>query len=263
VVVNLLDNAIKFTPAGQRIQLSVRESEGAASVVVADSGIGIAAEELPRVFELFMQGPQDMSRTRGGMGVGLAIVKRLVELHGGLVTAASAGPGHGSTFTVTLPSVPAPATGTRAVRDEPPALRRRLDVLVVEDNADARDTLIALLELKGHRAIGVADGRTALESIARVKPDLAFVDIGLPDVDGYAIARHVRALPGMTSVVLVALTGYGQPADEAQAFSAGFDLHVIKPISADHLDRVVGRFDARTERNTESHGRTRQQIPGA
>jgi len=244
VVVNLLGNAIKFTPAGKRILLSVREADGVARMAVTDAGIGIARDELARVFDLFVQGPQDMSRARGGMGVGLAIVKRLVELHGGRVAAASAGPGKGSTFTVTLPSTPAPATVVPRERTEP-AVSHRLDVLVVEDNADARDTLISLLELKGHRVRGAADGRAALDAIARKKPDVAFVDIGLPDVDGYAIAREVRARPGMESVVLVALTGYGQPDDQAEALSAGFDLHVTKPIAADHLDRVLSEFEAR------------------
>ena len=244
VVVNLLDNAIKFTPAGQRILLSVREGHGVATLAVTDSGIGIPADQLPRVFELFMQGPQGMSRARGGIGVGLAIVKRLVELHGGQISAASAGPGNGSTFTVTLASIPVQAATAQAAPDEP-SPPQPLDVLVVEDNADARDTLIALLELKGHRVTGTENGHAALESIARARPDLAFVDIGLPDLDGYSIARHVRSLPGASSIVLVALTGYGQPEDEVQAFSAGFDLHVTKPISAEHLDRVIGEFGAR------------------
>jgi signal transduction histidine kinase/CheY-like chemotaxis protein len=244
VIVNLLDNAIKFTPAGKRILLSVREGDGVATLAVTDAGIGIPAGELTRVFELFIQGPQDMGRTRGGMGVGLAIVKRLVELHGGQVKAASAGPGAGSAFTVTLASVPPPAATQPPTRDEPTS-HRSLDVLVVEDNADARDTLIALLELKGHNVKGAATGRAALESFAQARPDLAFVDIGLPDLDGYAVARHVRGVPGMTSVVLVALTGYGQPQDEAQALSAGFDLHVTKPIAVDHLDRLLSECRGR------------------
>ena len=244
VVVNLLGNAIKFTPAGKRILISVRDAAGMATIAVADAGIGIPKDELAHVFDLFVQGPQDMSRARGGMGVGLAIVKRLVELHGGQVTAASAGPGKGSTFTVTIPSTPAAATVTPLERAQSVAYQG-LDVLVVEDNTDTRETLIALLELKGHRVRGAADGRSALDSIARDKPDLAFVDIGLPDVDGYTIARQVRTLPGMASVVLVALTGYGQPDDQAQAISAGFDLHVTKPITADHLDRVLSAFEAR------------------
>jgi signal transduction histidine kinase/ActR/RegA family two-component response regulator len=224
--------------------LSVREGNGVATLTVTDAGIGIPAADLTRVFELFTQGPQDMSRARGGMGVGLAIVKRLVELHGGEVSAASAGPGRGSTFTVTLASVPAPAAVARTQTGRAIVLRP-LDVLVVEDNADARETLVALLELKGHSVRGAANGHAALESFAKATPDVAFVDIGLPDVDGYAIARHVRATPGSASVVLVALTGYGQPRDEAQALSAGFDLHVTKPIGADHLDRVLSGFQAR------------------
>jgi signal transduction histidine kinase/ActR/RegA family two-component response regulator len=245
VVVNLLGNAIKFTPAGKRILISVREADGEASIAVADAGIGIPPDELARVFDLFVQGPQDMSRPRGGMGVGLAIVKRLVELHGGHVTAASAGPGKGSTFTVTLPATEAPAAVTPPKRAEP-AASNRLDLLVVEDNTDTRDSLVALLELKGHRVRSAADGRSALASFARAKPDLAFVDIGLPDVDGYAIARRVRAVPDMASVMLVALTGYGQPDDQSAAISAGFDLHLTKPVTADHLDRVLGQFQQRS-----------------
>jgi CheY-like chemotaxis protein len=253
VVVNLLDNAIKFTPAGRRILVSVKENHGVATLAISDAGIGIPAGELTRVFDLFIQGPQDMSRVRGGMGVGLAIVKRLVELHGGQVTAASAGPGTGSTFTVTLASISEPGA-TPSPRPEPPILSRPLDVLVVEDNADTRESLLALLELKGHRVKGAADGHAALESIAQSRPDLAFVDIGLPDLDGYAIARHVRTLPGTTSIVLVALTGYGQPEDEARAFSAGFDLHVTKPIAVDHLDRVLGEFQSRAGREAGGPG---------
>ena len=262
VVVNLLDNAIKFTPAGKHILLSVRESHGVASIAVTDSGIGIPADELPHVFDLFMQGPQGMTRTRGGMGVGLAIVKRLVDLHGGRVSAASAGAGMGSTFTVTFASVPVPVPMPRAAREEATAARG-LDVLVVEDNNDARDSLTALLELMGHRVTGAPDGRAALESFARATPDVAFVDIGLPDLDGYTVARRVRALPGASSVVLVALTGYGQPDDRAQAMSAGFDLHLTKPIAAEHLNRVLGEFGASPKRGNGTPHSPQQQTPGA
>jgi anti-sigma regulatory factor (Ser/Thr protein kinase) len=247
VVVNLLDNAIKFTPAGKRILLSVREGDGVATLAVADAGIGIPANDLTRVFELFIQGPQDMSRTRGGMGVGLAIVKRLVELHGGQVTAASAGPGAGSAFTVTLASVLPPAATPPPERGEPTS-HRSLDVLVVEDNADARDFAHCAARAQGSQREGRRHrpGRARVvragEAGRRVRRHRASRSRWLCDRSPCAGA------PGMTSVVLVALTGYGQPHDEAQAFSAGFDLHVTKPIAVDHLDRLLSECRGRPVR---------------
>jgi CheY-like chemotaxis protein len=226
--------------AGKRIVLSVRDGGRRGEHCGADAGIGIPSDELPRVFDLFVQGPQDMSRARGGMGVGLAIVKRLVELHGGHVTAASAGPGNGSTFTVTLasmrrsgPVTPLERGGAARVASPRRAGRRR-------------QCRCARHAHRAARAQGPSrQGRRGWPLGARFdraeKPDVAFVDIGLPDVDGYAIAREVRTLPGMESVVLVALTGYGQPDDQAQAFSAGFDLH------CDEADRR-GSSGSRAER---------------
>jgi PAS domain S-box-containing protein len=243
IIANLVDNAVKYTPSRGRIRVSVRPVEGHAILRVEDDGIGMSPELLDRVFDLFVQGDRTLERASGGLGIGLMLVRRLVELHGGTVEAASEGPGQGSTFTVRLPSRLAPVAPSRHEAALPESrVRRRL--LVVEDDRDVRESLRTMLELTGHEVHAAEDGPSGLAAIRRLAPDIALVDIGLPGLDGYEVARRVRAEPGGAKPVLVALTGYGSAEDRERAHEAGFDLHLVKPITSDQLARILG--DAQT-----------------
>ena len=225
VVVNLLANAIKYTPAGGRIELSAARDGDQIVVRVRDSGVGIAPEMIDRVFELFSQVENTLDRAKGGMGIGLTLVRSLVELHGGSIEAASAGLGKGSVFTVHLPRASfATATGR--------------DVLIVENNADSRDKLQRLLESFGHRVDAVADGATAVRHARERRPGIIVVDIGLPDLNGYGVAQQVRESLG-SSVYLVALTGCGQPEERQRVLEAGFDVHMTKPVDVAALQHLI------------------------
>jgi CheY-like chemotaxis protein/two-component sensor histidine kinase len=233
VVGNLLHNAAKFTPAGGAVCVTLSALGGQAELAVRDTGIGIDAQDLPRLFEPFAQGDQGLARSAGGLGLGLALVKGLVELHGGRVRAASDGPGRGAEIAVVLPLAEAePAALPAAPREAAPAGR---DVLVIEDNEDAASTLADLLELNGHRVRIARDGRTGLALAQERIPDVIFCDIGLPDMDGYEVARALRAVDALRSVRLVALTGYAQPDDRRRAAAAGFDAHLAKPPPAEEI----------------------------
>jgi PAS domain S-box-containing protein len=236
VVGNLLHNARKYTAEGGSVRVSVAAGRGTAEVEVEDDGIGIAPEHLPSIFELFVQANPTLARSEGGLGVGLTLVRGVVELHGGRVTAASAGPGRGSRFTVALP------TTSAEVRPALPAPRAQggpsRRILVVEDNADGREALATLLRLEGHEVDEAATGREALASAARKPPELVLLDIGLPDLDGYEVAASLRASLG-DRVRLVALTGYGQPGDRDRVRGAGFDAHLLKPVGLDAISRTV------------------------
>jgi CheY-like chemotaxis protein len=195
------------------------------------------------VFDFFVQEPQALDRARGGLGLGLGVVKHLVELHGGAVSAHSAGTGQGSEFTVRFKAVAPPLGGTVTAGDagaNHAGPRRR--VLVVEDNADARDMLRTLLELKGHVVEDVADGPAALARLQSFHPDVALIDVGLPGIDGYTLARMARELPGGREIRLVAVTGYGQVQDRQRALAAGFDRHVTKPVDPVALERLVSEL---------------------
>jgi CheY-like chemotaxis protein len=240
VITNLLDNAVKHTPAGGRIDVALRADGPWAVLRIEDSGIGIPADRLTRIFEPFYQGEPSLDRTPGGLGLGLAVVRRLVAEHGGMVTAASEGHGHGSTFTVRLPRVtplppPAIASAARATT----ASSRR--VVVVEDNTDSREMLDRLLRMEGHEVHSAEDGASALEVVARVVPDVVLIDIGLPGLDGYEVARRLRDTPAGRSMLLVAMTGYGQPRDRLRALEAGFDDHLVKPIELGRLRALIAR----------------------
>jgi PAS domain S-box-containing protein len=240
IVNNLLDNALKYTPAGGRVVVRTAAEGGHAIVSVQDTGRGIEPELLPRVFDLFVQEPQSLDRPRGGLGLGLAVVKQLVELHGGTVSAASAGAGRGSEFTVRLPAaVPEPpaAAAPDLRRAEARAGTRR--VLVIEDNDDSREMLQMLLESAGHVVETSADGPSGLARLQAFKPDVALIDVGLPGLDGYAVARMARTRPDTSAIRLVALTGYGQAEDRARALAAGFDHHVTKPVDPFALEELV------------------------
>ncbi len=238
IVANLLDNALKFTPAGQPITVSVRPEGDAAVLEVADEGQGISPDMIGRVFELFTQGPLEPDRGKGGLGLGLALVKRLAELHGGSVFSASEGPGRGAVFTVRLPAV----DGVQAVVAGASKLGRSAGsrrILVIEDNDDARQMLRALLALGGHEVREAPDGMSGIAAAMEARPDAVLIDIGLPDIDGYEVARRLRASAADGRIGLIAVTGYGQPEDEARALEAGFDAHLTKPVEARRLEEVI------------------------
>jgi signal transduction histidine kinase len=237
VVVNLVDNAVKYTPAGGRITVTLDREGGHAVLRVRDTGIGISAEERAGIFRPFAQSRRSSERSAGGLGIGLALSRGLVVAHGGTLTVSSEGPGRGSEFIVRLPVRRAPGAGARQSEPVAPS-RRQESVLIVEDHADSRNMLAEVLELEGHRVTAVSDGRAALEHAAASRPDVAIIDIGLPGMDGYELARQLRGAHGST-VFLVAITGYGQPADVANAYTAGFDAHVTKPFDTTKLATLL------------------------
>jgi CheY-like chemotaxis protein len=259
VVANLLNNAAKYTEDGGSIDLSLAVPSGGHAVVsVRDDGIGIDGDLLPNVFEMFEQGKQSLDRSQGGLGVGLTLVQRLVELHEGQVEAGSGGIGRGSEFRVTLPCLAeagdAPVAQAQPELAAVPACCR---VLVVDDNRDAADATSVLLELSGHEVKTVGDGPEALASAPIYAPDVVLLDIGLPGMDGYEVAVRLRAMPEMRSACLIALTGYGQPADRARAREAGFDHHLTKPADPDELLQLVQTWltTSRPEAGTAVAGR--------
>ena len=249
VVSNLLSNAAKYTPHGGRIVLAARIEGETLAISVQDNGIGIGAESLGAVFDMFTQVERSLTRSNGGLGIGLSLVRRLVELHGGSVLAASDGVGRGSTFTVRLPLVGAtPAAPDAAHVDAVPARKqsgRRLRVLVADDNADAAHTLAALLEIAGHQTRVVHDGVAALAVASQFDPQLVFLDIGMPRLDGYETARRLRASPELESAMLVALTGWGAEEDRARSRAAGFDRHLLKPALPADVEAVLAEALAR------------------
>jgi PAS domain S-box-containing protein len=244
VLTNLLNNAAKYTESGGRIWLTA-ESEGDHVVFrVRDSGIGIDPPTIPRLFQLFEQGERRMERSAGGVGVGLALVKRLVEMHGGSVHAFSAGLGRGSEFTVRLPRVEiAPrATGPHATLASRPAGKCSLRVLVVDDNVDAADGLKMLMELNGEQVRAAYDGESALTIARDFRPEVALLDVGMPRMDGYEIARRLKTAPETRETVLVAVTGWGQPEDRKRSREAGFDHHLVKPVEPSALEKLLDSF---------------------
>jgi PAS domain S-box-containing protein len=238
LVGNLVQNALKFTEPGGHVAVALSAEAGAAVVRVRDDGIGISPALLPRVFEPFVQGSQDLARSDGGLGLGLALVKRLAQLHGGTVRAESAGPGHGAAFTVTLPRSGPPAAPSGEHRPAPIAgpMRR---VLVVDDNRDAAASLAELVEVLGHRAEIALDGPAALSRARADPPDVVLCDVGLPGMSGYEVARRLRADPALDGTRLVAVTGYAQPDDLRRAEEAGFDRHLAKPLDPEALERLL------------------------
>jgi PAS domain S-box-containing protein len=238
VLTNLLHNAAKYTPPGGRVALAAERDGPAAVVRVSDNGIGIAATDLARIFEPFAQAGRVPGRLPDGLGVGLTLVKSLVELHGGSVVAASDGPGKGSTFTVRLPLAAPPAD--RSAEAPPPTPRPRARrVLVVDDMRDSGDSLGTLLRLYGMEVCVAHDGRSALDAAREFRPDVVLLDVGLPGMDGLEVARQLRADPHTRSAALVAVTGFGQDEDRRKTREAGFDLHLVKPVEPDELRRVL------------------------
>lgn len=236
VITNMLDNAIKFTPPGGSVDVDVMREGQEAVLRVSDTGIGIDPAMLPRVFEPFVQAEQPIDRSVGGLGIGLTLSRRLVEAHGGTITAASEGRGRGAQFTVRLPIETA---GTP--RPAPPAESpdRSRTIVVIEDNDDARESLRLLLESFGHRVLDAADGPRGLELALHHRPEVVLIDLGLPGLDGYEIARTLRAGPGGRTTLLIAVTGYGQAEDRRRSRDAGFDAHLVKPVSYSVLSSLI------------------------
>ena len=247
-VANLLNNAAKYTPAGGRIWLHVRRDGDEAVITVQDTGVGIPAEQLERVFQLFAQVGRTIDRSQGGLGIGLSLVRSLVELHGGSVTAQSAGAGQGSTFTIRVPcvspgEVPTVApTATRA----PESARDGLRVLLADDNVDAAETMSAVLQMSGHEVCTVYSGHQALEAAPGFAPDVMLLDIGMPGMSGYQLAHRLRADPRYASTVLVALTGWGSESDKTLARDAGFDHHLTKPVDLHALEPLLRKVAVTT-----------------
>ena len=246
VFANLLNNAAKYTPQGGRINLSVRRAPGSVTVAVRDTGIGIAPDMLSHIFDLFTQAERTPDRSQGGLGLGLALVKSLVQLHGGSVEAHSAGLGQGSTFSVTLHLADArpdvPAAPASAAAPTPQAGRAR--ILIVDDNHDAANSLTEVLRAFGHAVTAATSSREALEMAGADWPQVFILDIGLPDIDGYALVRRLRALQGARPALYLALTGYGQAHDRVLSRSAGFDHHFVKPVDLRALVAVIDGIGA-------------------
>ena len=241
VLANLLNNASKYTPEGGRVDLVVGANQGEATILVRDNGQGIDAQLLPHVFELFVQGERSLDRSQGGLGVGLTLVKRLVEMHNGRVEATSGGVGKGSTFKVTLPCIAEQHAVVHAPL--PPAVTevygRR--VLVVDDNLDAAESTAAFLRLEGHEVKTVADGHSALNSLKVFDPHVIVLDIGLPGLDGFEVARRLRARGDTSHALLIAVTGYGQREDRQRASEAGFDYYFVKPTDPREIHGAIER----------------------
>lgn len=243
VVSNLLTNSAKYTPRGGRIEVLARVDGEDAVLRVIDNGMGIASDMLPRVFDLFTQLERTLDRAQGGLGIGLSLVKKLVELHGGSVRATSPGPGLGSTFTVRIPLArplarPAAAPAARSEGAASPAHRR---VLVVDDNVDAAEMLAMILDLAGHQTMTAHTGPDALSAARDFHPEVVLLDLGLPGMDGYEVSRRLRADPALRGAVLVALTGWGSQDDKRKSKEAGFDFHLTKPVKARELADVLVR----------------------
>jgi len=238
VIANLVGNAIKFTPPAGQVRVRTFAEGRDAVLTGEDSGAGIAPDVLPRVFDLFQQGVQGRDRARGGLGVGLTIVRRIVEMHGGAVEARSEGEGRGSVFTVRLPSTAQPAIPAPQTAAARRAVAQR--ILLIEDNADARESLRMVLENVGHDLLEAADGESGVERAISLRPRLALVDIGLPGIDGCEVAKRIRSVD--PSIRLVALTGYGRDEDLAASRAAGFDAHLVKPVSVEQLGALIERL---------------------
>jgi PAS domain S-box-containing protein len=242
---NLLTNAAKYTDEHGNIWLGVALRSEEIDITVKDDGIGLEERAIPRVFEMFSQVKSAIDRSEGGLGIGLALVRGMIQLHGGSVDASSPGPGHGSLFTIRLPGSllvrqAAEANASTTEKPEQPGARR--SVLVVDDNRDAADTLAILLDMDGYDTSVAHSGKDALEHVHRQRPDAVILDIGMPDLNGYEVARRIRAEPEGRGVFLLAITGWGHPDDVARAKAAGFDEHLTKPVDADNVVRLLGKY---------------------
>jgi CheY-like chemotaxis protein len=244
VLANLLNNAAKYTDHGGRIWLSARQEGGELVLRVKDTGVGIAADMLARIFEPFVQSDRVLYHSQGGLGIGLTLVRSLIEMHGGSITAHSEGPGKGSEFVIRLPAlspkqpIPGPTAGESS---EPVGSAPQRRILVVDDNVDAAESLALLLQMEGHDVRVTHDGAAALAAVEADPPDLVFLDIGMPVMNGYDVAQRLRQRPGLEKLVLVAMTGWGQEEDRRRSQEAGFDHHLVKPAEPEALRRLLAR----------------------
>jgi signal transduction histidine kinase/ActR/RegA family two-component response regulator len=239
VLTNIVANAIKYTPPGGRIRVALRADGCDAVLSVEDTGFGISPRLLPFIFDMYMQADRTLHRAQGGLGIGLTLVRRLVELHGGTIAVKSEGEGHGSTFTVRLSQISQERKGV-AVAIQPERRRARPKrVLLIEDSEDAREMLRVMLELAGHVVYDAADGIRGLELLNVVRPDAAIIDIGLPGIDGYQVAKRIREESHGRDMLLLALTGYDSPGDAKLSSDHGFDHHLVKPVDPDQLARLL------------------------
>jgi signal transduction histidine kinase/CheY-like chemotaxis protein len=239
VIGNVLNNAAKYTPAGGRIAIQVDSDDAQVHIAISDNGIGIPPEAADSVFDMFSQVGASIDRAQGGLGIGLSLARRLLDLHGGSIALASRGSGHGSTFHIRIPlAAPAGAASQADVPAENPGLRR-LRVMIVDDNADAADMLSTLIDMVGHTTRVANDGRSALALAAEFLPDVAFLDIGMPGMNGYQLAENLRRMPGTDRLILIALTGWGDPGARARSKEAGFDHHLIKPTDLEVVQALL------------------------
>jgi CheY-like chemotaxis protein/two-component sensor histidine kinase len=243
-IANLLNNAAKYTPHGGHIWLTGERRSDQVVVTVRDNGIGIPAAMLPCVFDMFTQGEQSQARAHGGLGIGLTLVKRLAELHGGTVTAHSEGPDRGSAFVLRLPiPVDSTACGSPTREDASPSAASSLRILVVDDNQDAADSLAILLQSYGNETRTAYDGLQALEVAAEFRPDVVLLDIGLPKADGHEVARRLRREPWGAGVCVIAVTGWSNENDRARTRDAGFNHHLVKPLDTAELTRLLAPLE--------------------
>ena len=249
VLTNLVTNAIKYTPAGGRIRVAIRADGADVVLSVEDWGFGISPSLLPFIFDMYVQADQTIDRARGGLGIGLALVRHLVELHDGTVAASSDGEGYGSTFSVRLRKIPSPVMSSGvSVPGERRATPRR--VLLIEDSAEARETLRMALELAGHVVYDTPDGVRGIELLNIVHPDVGIIDVSLPGMDGYQVARRIREKPQGRGMLLLALTGDGSPGDPQHSLEHGFDYHLVKPVDPEYLTRLISEGVKRSANET-------------
>jgi two-component system CheB/CheR fusion protein len=249
VLVNLLNNAAKYTPRGGHVVVRTKREDAAAMISVRDDGAGIPADMLESVFDLFVQSSRTLDRAAGGLGVGLSLVRSLVDMHGGSVSAHSDGEGKGSEFVVRLPLAavshdrPDPGESLDEIdTSRTCVVPRGANVMIVEDNADSREMLCELLELQGFKCHPAENGAAALALLKHLRPDVAILDVGLPEIDGFELARRIRARPELVHTCLIALTGYGQPSDRAVGREAGFDAHLVKPVRVEQLLELLAEM---------------------
>jgi len=242
VFLNLLSNAAKYSDPGGHIQMNVQRQGSDVVVSVKDTGIGIAADQLPRIFQMFTQVDQSSEKARGGLGIGLTVVKRLVEMHGGRVEAKSEGPGKGSEFVVRLPIIIEVSKPHASGDEEEKPVKSSLRVLVVDDNRDSADSLALMLRVMGNDTQRAYDGQDGVDVAARFRPDVVLLDIGLPVLNGYDACRRIRGEPWGKGVVLIAMTGWGQDEDRRRSLEAGFDHHLVKPLDPRALMKMLAEL---------------------